>query len=93
MGVCQSDPLTTIAWNALCRVGRAFGPRPIRAQAHWAPPIWAQAHPSPAHLGPGPFEPRPIWTQAHVGLGVFMDAPIWARHFGQQGKKTKCMPP
>ena len=36
-----------------------------------------------AHMGHGPYGPRPIWAKAHMGQGPYGPGPIWARaHMG-----------
>ena len=36
-----------------------------------------------AHMGQGPYGPRPIWARAHMGQGPYGPGPIWARaHMG-----------
>ena len=32
-----------------------------------------------AHMGQGPYGPRPIWAKAHMGPGPYGPGPIWAR--------------
>ena len=31
-----------------------------------------------AHMGQGPYGPRPIWAKAHMGQGPYGPGPIWA---------------
>ena len=47
--------------------------------AHWGPcPFGPWPIWALAHVGPGPCGPLPIWALAHMGLGPYGPWPIWA---------------